>query len=71
MEAFSRNGPKSFSQLDLVSATSSDSSRFRLPLIMTPLGKANLRILLMLIVGSLLMTAFWIYFIIAKEPLRL
>ncbi len=37
---------------------------------MTPLGKANLRILLILITGSLLMTAFWLYFIIAKEPLR-
>jgi hypothetical protein len=37
---------------------------------MTPLGKANLRILLILMVGSLLMTAFWIYFIIAKDPLR-
>lgn len=37
---------------------------------MTPLGKANLRILLILIAGSLLMTVFWIYFIIAKEPLR-
>jgi len=37
---------------------------------MTPLGKANLRILFILIVGSLLMTAFWIYFIIAKDPLR-
>jgi hypothetical protein len=70
MEAFSRNSPESFSQLDFISATSADSSRFRLPLIMTPLGKANLRILLILIVGSLLMTAFWIYFIIAKEPLR-
>ena len=37
---------------------------------MTPLRKANLRILLILIAGSLLMTAFWIYFIIAKDPLR-
>jgi hypothetical protein len=70
VEAFSRNSPKSVSQLDFIPATSADSSRFRLPLNMTPLGKANLRILLMLIVGSLLMTAFWIYFIIAKEPLR-
>jgi hypothetical protein len=70
MEAFSRNSPKSFSQLDFISATSADSSRFRLPLIMTPLGKANLRILVILIAGSLLMTAFWIYFIIAKDPLR-
>jgi hypothetical protein len=37
---------------------------------MTPLAKSNLRILLILIAGSLLMTAFWIYFIIAKEALR-
>ncbi len=70
MEAFSRNSQKSFSQFDFISATSSDTPRFRLPLIMTPLGKANLRILFILIVGSLLMTAFWIYFIIAKDPLR-
>ena len=70
MEAFSRNSPESVSQLDFIPATSSDSSRFRLPLIMTPLGKANLRILFILIAGSILMTAFWIYFIIAKDPLR-
>jgi hypothetical protein len=37
---------------------------------MTPLAKANRRILLMLIAGALVMTAFWIYFIIAKEPIR-
>jgi len=37
---------------------------------MTPLAKANLRILLMLIAGTLVMTGFWIYFIIAKEPIR-
>jgi hypothetical protein len=37
---------------------------------MTPLTKANLRILLMLIAGALVMTGFWIYFIIAKEPIR-
>jgi len=37
---------------------------------MTSLAKANRRILLMLIAGALVMTAFWIYFIIAKEPIR-
>jgi hypothetical protein len=70
METFSCDSAESFSQLDFIPPTSSDSSRFGLPLIMTPLAKSNLRILLILIAGSLLMTAFWIYFIIAKEALR-
>jgi hypothetical protein len=37
---------------------------------MTPLRKANLQILLFLVVGALIMTAFWVYFIIAKEPIQ-
>ena len=37
---------------------------------MTPLQKSNLRIALALLVACLAMTAFWIYFIIAKEPIR-
>jgi len=37
---------------------------------MTPLRKSNLLLATILIVTSLAMTAFWIYFIIAKEPIR-
>jgi len=37
---------------------------------MTPNQKSNVRLLLILIASSLIMTALWIYFIIAKEPLR-
>lgn len=37
---------------------------------MTPLRKSNLILAATLLVASLAMTAFWIYFIIAKEPLR-
>jgi hypothetical protein len=37
---------------------------------MTPKQKANVRLLFILIASSLVMTALWIYFIIAKEPLR-
>ncbi|MEI7693306.1 MAG: hypothetical protein WCJ27_02445 [Verrucomicrobiota bacterium] len=37
---------------------------------MTPNQKANVRLLLILIASALVMTALWIYFIIAKEPLR-
>ena len=37
---------------------------------MTPLRKANLRILLLLVAGALIMTAFLVYFIIAKEPIQ-
>ena len=38
---------------------------------MTPLRKANIQILLLLVGGALIMTAFWVYFIIAKEPIQL
>ena len=37
---------------------------------MTPNQKANIRLLLVLVASALVMTALWIYFIIAKEPLR-
>jgi hypothetical protein len=37
---------------------------------MMPNQKSNVRLLLILIASSLVMTALWIYFIIAKEPLR-
>jgi len=37
---------------------------------MTPLRKSNLLLAIILLVATLAMTAFWIYFIIAKEPLR-
>ena len=37
---------------------------------MTPLRKSNLILATVLILASLAMTAFWIYFIIAKEPIR-
>jgi len=37
---------------------------------MTPLRKSNLLLAAILLVASLAMTAFWIYFIIAKEPIR-
>jgi len=37
---------------------------------MTPLRKANLLLAVFLVLTSLAMTAFWIYFIIAKEPIR-
>jgi hypothetical protein len=37
---------------------------------MTPLRKSNLILATVLILASLAMTAFWIYFIIAKEQIR-
>jgi len=37
---------------------------------MTPLRKSNLLLAIILLVATLAMTAFWIYFIIAKESLR-
>lgn len=37
---------------------------------MTPLRKSNLCLVVILLVATLAMTAFWIYFIIAKEPIR-
>jgi hypothetical protein len=37
---------------------------------MTPLRKSNLLLAVILVGASLAMTAFWIYFIIAKEPIR-
>ena len=37
---------------------------------MTPLRKSNLILVTILIVATFAMTAFWIYFIIAKEPIR-
>ncbi len=32
--------------------------------------KANLRLLFLMILASLAMTAFWLYFIIVKEPIQ-
>jgi hypothetical protein len=37
---------------------------------MTPLKKRNVMLALVLLLSTLVMTAFWIYFIIAKEPIR-
>ena len=37
---------------------------------LAPNQKANVRLLLILIASSLIMTVVWIYFIIAKEPLQ-
>ncbi len=39
-------------------------------MIMTSLRNANLRILLLLVAAAAIMTAFWVYFIIAKEPIQ-
>jgi len=35
-----------------------------------PVRKANVRLLLIMIAAVLAMTAYWIYFIIAKEPIQ-
>ena len=35
-----------------------------------PIRKANVRLLLIMIAATLAMTAYWIYFIIAKEPIQ-
>lgn len=35
-----------------------------------PVHKANLRLLWIMIVAVLVMTAYWLYFIIAKEPIQ-
>ncbi|MFZ9874276.1 MAG: hypothetical protein ACO3E8_02780 [Candidatus Methylacidiphilales bacterium] len=35
-----------------------------------PLRKANLRLLCIMIAAVLAMTAYWLYFIIAKEPIQ-
>ena len=35
-----------------------------------PVRKANVRLLLLMIAATLAMTAYWIYFIIAKEPIQ-
>jgi len=37
---------------------------------MTPLRKSNLILVTILVIATLAMTGFWIYFIIAKEPIR-
>jgi len=37
---------------------------------MTPLQKSNLRLLAILVLGTVAMTAYWMYFIIAKEPIQ-
>jgi len=37
---------------------------------MTPLQKSNLRLLAILILGTVAMTAYWVYFSIAKEPIQ-
>jgi len=39
-------------------------------MIMTPLQKSNLRLLAILVLVTVAMTAFWMYFIIAKEPIQ-
>ena len=70
METLLRVSSHSVLKLDSLFATASDPFSVRLPITMTPLAKSNLRILLILIAGALMMTGFWIYFIIAKEPIR-
>lgn len=35
-----------------------------------PVRQANVRLLLIMIAATLAMTAYWIYFIIAKEPIQ-
>jgi hypothetical protein len=35
-----------------------------------PVRKANVRLLLIMVAAVLAMTAYWIYFIIAKEPIQ-
>jgi len=35
-----------------------------------PVRKANVRLLLVMIAAVLAMTAYWVYFIIAKEPVQ-
>jgi hypothetical protein len=37
---------------------------------MTPLQKSNLRLLAILVLVTVAMTAYWMYFIIAKEPIQ-
>jgi hypothetical protein len=37
---------------------------------MTPLQKSNLRLLAILVLATMAMTAYWMYFIIAKEPIQ-
>jgi hypothetical protein len=37
---------------------------------MTPLQKSNLRLLAVLLLVTVAMTAYWMYFIIAKEPIQ-
>lgn len=62
--------PKSFFKLDSLPSFLTDSTGIGLPLTMTPLDKSNLRLVLILIASCVLMTGYWIYFIIAKDPIR-
>jgi hypothetical protein len=63
-------GAKSVFKLDSLPPFPADLTGVGLSLTMTPLTKSNLRVLFILIVSCLLMTGFWIYFIIAKDPIR-
>jgi len=63
-------GTKAFSRFYSLSPHLAYFTRGGSEMSMTPKQKSNVRLLLILIASSLVMTALWIYFIIAKEPLR-
>jgi hypothetical protein len=70
LEAHNDFGSESVSWIHFLFAVTFDSSGGRFKMIMTPLQKSNLRLLAILVLVTVAMTAFWMYFIIAKEPIQ-
>jgi hypothetical protein len=70
VEAYDEFGSEPISWIHSLFAATFDSSGSRFKMSMTPLQKSNLRLLAVLLLVTVAMTAYWMYFIIAKEPIR-
>jgi hypothetical protein len=70
LEADTNFGTKFILRLDCLSSSLAHPSSGGSEMSMTPLKKRNVMLALVLLLSTLVMTAFWIYFIIAKEPIR-
>jgi EamA domain-containing membrane protein RarD len=70
LETHNEFGSESVSWIHFLFAATFDSSGGGFKMSMTPLQKSNLRLLAILVLGTVAMTAYWVYFIIAKEPIQ-
>jgi hypothetical protein len=70
VEAHNEFGSEPISWIHFLFAATFDSSGGRFKMNMTPLQKSNLRLLAILVLVTVAMTAYWMYFIIAKEPIQ-